>query len=86
MESVQQGQRKDGNIPSSPSRHVLNFFFSDQEHDQANNAEDVLFEMFKNEDDGLLSIGKFLAAETTPFQTHCFTENLETLWMCSQEL
>nr|CAD7195097.1 unnamed protein product [Timema douglasi] len=62
MESVQQGQRKDGNIPSSPSRHVLKFFFSDQEHDQANNAEDVLFEMFKNEDDGLLSIGKFLAA------------------------
>nr|CAD7397201.1 unnamed protein product [Timema cristinae] len=61
MESVQQGQRKDGNIPSSSSRHVLKFFFSDQEHDQANNAEDVLFEMFKNEDDGLLSIGKFLA-------------------------
>lgn len=29
--------------------------------DQATNAEDVMFDMFKNEETGLLHVGKFLA-------------------------
>ncbi|XP_011152812.1 glutaminase liver isoform, mitochondrial isoform X1 [Harpegnathos saltator] len=36
-----------------------------RDQDQATNAEDVLFDMFKNEDTGLLSVGKFLAALRT---------------------
>ncbi|XP_035737917.1 glutaminase kidney isoform, mitochondrial-like isoform X7 [Vespa mandarinia] len=35
-------------------------YTKDQDH--ASNAEDVLFDMFKNEETGLLSVGKFLAA------------------------
>ncbi|KAM0731509.1 Glutaminase kidney isoform, mitochondrial [Formica fusca] len=33
-----------------------------RDQDQATNAEDVLFDMFKNEESGLVSVGKFLAA------------------------
>ncbi|XP_046829499.1 glutaminase kidney isoform, mitochondrial isoform X4 [Vespa crabro] len=33
-----------------------------KDQDHASNAEDVLFDMFKNEETGLLSVGKFLAA------------------------
>ncbi|XP_017881292.1 glutaminase liver isoform, mitochondrial isoform X1 [Ceratina calcarata] len=36
-----------------------------RDQDQATNAEDALFDMFKNEDTGLLPIGKFLAALRT---------------------
>ncbi|XP_026826632.1 glutaminase kidney isoform, mitochondrial isoform X2 [Ooceraea biroi] len=36
--------------------------FRTRDQDQATNAEDVLFDMFKNEETGLLSVGKFLAA------------------------
>ncbi|XP_043789995.1 glutaminase liver isoform, mitochondrial isoform X1 [Apis laboriosa] len=36
-----------------------------RDQDQATNAEDVLFDMFKNEDTGLLAVGKFLAALRT---------------------
>lgn len=39
----------------------LYFYFSTRDQDQATNAEDVLFDMFKNEDTGLLAVGKFLA-------------------------
>lgn len=35
-------------------------YYRSREQDQKN-AEDVLFDMFKNEDTGLLPIGKFLA-------------------------
>lgn len=35
---------------------------SARDQDQAKNAEDVLFDMFKNQETGLLPIGKFLAA------------------------
>lgn len=34
---------------------------STRDQDQATNAEDVLFDMFKNEETGLLPVGKFLA-------------------------
>lgn len=34
---------------------------SARDNDQAKHAEDVLFDMFKSEDSGLLPIGKFLA-------------------------
>lgn len=37
---------------------------STRDQDQATNAEDVLFDMFKNEETGLLSVGKFLAVRT----------------------
>ncbi|XP_015188043.1 PREDICTED: glutaminase liver isoform, mitochondrial isoform X1 [Polistes dominula] len=36
-----------------------------KDHDHATNAEDVLFDMFKNEETGLLSVGKFIAALRT---------------------
>ncbi|XP_020278117.1 glutaminase liver isoform, mitochondrial isoform X2 [Pseudomyrmex gracilis] len=36
-----------------------------RDQDQATNAEDVLFDMFKNEETGLVSVGKFLAALRT---------------------
>ncbi|XP_024937284.1 glutaminase liver isoform, mitochondrial isoform X3 [Cephus cinctus] len=36
-----------------------------RDQDQVRNAEDVLFDMFKNEETGLLSVGKFLAALRT---------------------
>lgn len=36
-----------------------------RDQDQATNAEDVLFDMFKNEETGLLPVGKFLAALRT---------------------
>ncbi|XP_032670305.1 glutaminase kidney isoform, mitochondrial isoform X3 [Odontomachus brunneus] len=36
-----------------------------RDQDQATNAEDVLFDMFKNEESDLLSVGKFLAALRT---------------------
>ncbi|KAG7189350.1 hypothetical protein KM043_017000 [Ampulex compressa] len=36
-----------------------------RDQDQATNAEDVLFDMFKSEDTGLLPVGKFLAALRT---------------------
>ncbi|XP_076222129.1 glutaminase isoform X6 [Nomia melanderi] len=36
-----------------------------RDQDQATNAEDVLFDMFKNEDTDLLPVGKFLAALRT---------------------
>lgn len=42
-------------------------FFSTRDQDQATNAEDVLFDMFKNEETGLVSAGEFLAV--------CKTEN-----------
>lgn len=35
---------------------------SARDHDQAKNVEDVLFDMFRSEETGLLPIGKFLAA------------------------
>ncbi|XP_020278122.1 glutaminase kidney isoform, mitochondrial isoform X6 [Pseudomyrmex gracilis] len=39
--------------------------FRTRDQDQATNAEDVLFDMFKNEETGLVSVGKFLAALRT---------------------
>ncbi|XP_032457578.1 glutaminase liver isoform, mitochondrial isoform X4 [Nasonia vitripennis] len=36
-----------------------------RDQDQATNAEDVMFDMFKNEETGLLHVGKFLAALRT---------------------
>lgn len=42
-------------------------FYSTRDQDQATNAEDVLFDMFKNEETGLVSVGKFLAVCTTKF-------------------
>ncbi|XP_011260538.1 glutaminase liver isoform, mitochondrial isoform X2 [Camponotus floridanus] len=36
-----------------------------RDQDQATNAEDALFDMFKNEETGLVSVGKFLAALRT---------------------
>ncbi|XP_035737918.1 glutaminase kidney isoform, mitochondrial-like isoform X8 [Vespa mandarinia] len=36
--------------------------YGTKDQDHASNAEDVLFDMFKNEETGLLSVGKFLAA------------------------
>ncbi|XP_076395822.1 glutaminase isoform X3 [Megachile rotundata] len=39
--------------------------FCTRDQDQATNAEDVLFDMFKNEETGLLPVGKFLAALRT---------------------
>ncbi|XP_076762988.1 glutaminase isoform X7 [Xylocopa sonorina] len=36
-----------------------------RDQDQATNAEDALFDMFKNEDTGLVAVGKFLAALRT---------------------
>ncbi|XP_068976598.1 glutaminase liver isoform, mitochondrial isoform X5 [Bombus flavifrons] len=50
---------------SENSRRMLARFLSTRDHDQATNAEDVLFDMFKNEDTGLLAVGKFLAALRT---------------------
>ncbi|KAK1133395.1 hypothetical protein K0M31_011208 [Melipona bicolor] len=47
------------------SRRMLARFLSTRDQDQATNAEDVLFDMFKNEDTGLLAVGKFLAALRT---------------------
>ncbi|XP_012347237.1 glutaminase kidney isoform, mitochondrial isoform X4 [Apis florea] len=41
------------------------WYFRTRDQDQATNAEDVLFDMFKNEDTGLLAVGKFLAALRT---------------------
>lgn len=38
--------------------------YSTRDQDQATNAEDVLFDMFKNEETGLVSVGKFLAVRT----------------------
>ncbi|KAK9310812.1 hypothetical protein QLX08_000100 [Tetragonisca angustula] len=54
-----------------------------RDQDQATNAEDVLFDMFKNEDTGLLAVGKFLAAlRTTGLRNDDprlqeFTDNLQ---------
>ncbi|XP_014601507.1 PREDICTED: glutaminase kidney isoform, mitochondrial isoform X6 [Polistes canadensis] len=39
--------------------------YGTKDHDHAANAEDVLFDMFKNEETDLLSIGKFIAALRT---------------------
>lgn len=36
-------------------------FYSTRDQDQVTNAEDVLFDMFKHEETGLVSVGKFLA-------------------------
>ncbi|XP_014486245.1 PREDICTED: glutaminase liver isoform, mitochondrial isoform X2 [Dinoponera quadriceps] len=47
------------------STRMLARFLSTRDQDQATNAEDVLFDMFKNEETGLLSVGKFLAALRT---------------------
>ncbi|XP_017758897.1 PREDICTED: glutaminase liver isoform, mitochondrial isoform X1 [Eufriesea mexicana] len=47
------------------SRRMLARFLSTRDQDQATNAEDVLFDMFKDEDTGLLAVGKFLAALRT---------------------
>nr|XP_034186775.1 glutaminase liver isoform, mitochondrial isoform X5 [Osmia lignaria] len=47
------------------TRRMLARFLSTRDQDQATNAEDVLFDMFKNEETGLLPVGKFLAALRT---------------------
>ncbi|XP_029677412.1 glutaminase kidney isoform, mitochondrial isoform X3 [Formica exsecta] len=47
---------------SDQSTKMLARFLSTRDQDQATNAEDVLFDMFKNEESGLVSVGKFLAA------------------------
>ncbi|XP_076636309.1 glutaminase isoform X3 [Colletes latitarsis] len=47
------------------SKRMLARFLSTRDQDQATNAEDVLFDMFKNEETGLLPVGKFLAALRT---------------------
>ncbi|XP_020278118.1 glutaminase kidney isoform, mitochondrial isoform X3 [Pseudomyrmex gracilis] len=47
------------------STRMLARFLSTRDQDQATNAEDVLFDMFKNEETGLVSVGKFLAALRT---------------------
>ncbi|XP_059484754.1 glutaminase liver isoform, mitochondrial isoform X1 [Neocloeon triangulifer] len=41
---------------------LLARFISARDQDQSKNVEDVLYDMFKNEDTGLLPVGKFLAA------------------------
>ncbi|KAF4521064.1 hypothetical protein B566_EDAN012363 [Ephemera danica] len=41
---------------------MLAKFLSARDQDQSKNVEDVLFDMFKNEDTDLLPVGKFLAA------------------------
>lgn len=38
--------------------------YSARDQDQVRNAEDVLFDMFKNEETGLLPVGKFLAVSS----------------------
>ncbi|KOC58997.1 Glutaminase kidney isoform, mitochondrial [Habropoda laboriosa] len=54
-----------------------------RDHDQATNAEDALFDMFMNEETGLLAVGKFLAAlRTTGLRSNDprlqeFTDNLK---------
>ncbi|CAL7939615.1 unnamed protein product [Xylocopa violacea] len=50
---------------SNDSTRMLARFLSTRDQDQATNAEDALFDMFKNEDTGLLAVGKFLAALRT---------------------
>ncbi|XP_011261327.1 glutaminase kidney isoform, mitochondrial isoform X3 [Camponotus floridanus] len=47
------------------SSRMLARFLSTRDQDQATNAEDALFDMFKNEETGLVSVGKFLAALRT---------------------
>ncbi|XP_043261572.1 glutaminase liver isoform, mitochondrial isoform X3 [Colletes gigas] len=47
------------------SKRMLARFLSTRDQDQATNVEDVLFDMFKNEETGLLPVGKFLAALRT---------------------
>lgn len=37
---------------------------SARDQDQSKNVEDVLFDMFKNEETGLLPVGKFLAVSS----------------------
>ncbi|XP_046384446.1 glutaminase liver isoform, mitochondrial-like [Ischnura elegans] len=41
---------------------LLNRFLSSRDHDQAKNVEDALFDMFRNEETGLMPVGKFIAA------------------------
>lgn len=48
----------------SPTNFTRFYNFSTRDQDQIANAEDVLFDMFKNEDTGLLAVGKFLAVST----------------------
>lgn len=54
-------------LPQKPS--FLTFYFSisfcSQRDNEAKNADDVLFDMFRNEATDLLPIGKFLAALRT---------------------
>lgn len=40
---------------------ILFFFLFSQRDNEAKNADDVLFDMFRNETTDLLPIGKFLA-------------------------
>ncbi|XP_029167966.1 glutaminase liver isoform, mitochondrial isoform X1 [Nylanderia fulva] len=47
---------------NDPSSKMLARFLSTRDQDQATNAEDALFDMFKNEETGLVTVGKFLAA------------------------
>ncbi|XP_047005081.1 glutaminase liver isoform, mitochondrial isoform X1 [Schistocerca americana] len=42
--------------------HDTSYIYIARDQDQAKNAEDVLFDMFKSEENDLLPIGKFLAA------------------------
>jgi len=49
-------------------------FYSTRDQDQATNAEDVLFDMFKKEETGLVSVGEFLAVCTTYFHRDIFVK------------
>ncbi|XP_012251172.2 glutaminase kidney isoform, mitochondrial isoform X5 [Athalia rosae] len=55
-------KRRSGGAHSDRFVKLLARFLSARDQDQVRNAEDVLFDMFKNEETGLLPVGKFLAA------------------------
>ncbi|XP_076284014.1 glutaminase isoform X6 [Lasioglossum baleicum] len=55
------------NVSGHHAEDIADFYnsFRTRDQDQATNAEDVLFDMFKNEETDLLPVGKFLAALRT---------------------
>ncbi|XP_076656616.1 glutaminase isoform X7 [Halictus rubicundus] len=57
----------DFNVIGYHAEDIADFYnsFRTRDQDQATNAEDVLFDMFKNEETDLLPVGKFLAALRT---------------------
>lgn len=49
-----------------------NYLYYSQREQEQKNAEDVLFDMFRNEDSGLIPIGKFLAVSITKNWLHIY--------------